>query len=248
MGKLDGRVALITASGRNIGRACALRFASEGADVIVNARGNADEANAVAEEVRALGRNATAVVADVADPAGIQALVDRSLDAFGRIDVLLNVAAIRPHRPFLELRADEWQHVRSVILDGGLLLTQAVLPSMVEQGRGSVVFFVGDGAWAGGAQRAHVSAAKMGLVGLCRGLASEFAPSGIRFNVVSPGRIDTSRDASWYPTSMTRVDDIPLGRLGSPDDIASACLFLGSDDSSYVTGQTLHVNGGGAYF
>jgi 3-oxoacyl-[acyl-carrier protein] reductase len=119
---------------------------------------------------------------------------------------------------------------------------------MVEHRFGRVVFFVGDGAWAGGAERAHVSAAKMGLVGLCRSLATEFAPHDIRLNVISPGRIDTSRDASWYPTSMDRTEDIPLGRLGNVADIADGCLFLVSDDSRWMTGQTLHINGGSAYF
>ena len=111
-----------------------------------------------------------------------------------------------------------------------------------------IVFFVGDGGWAGGAGRGHVSAAKLGLVGLCRSLATEFADRGVRLNVVSPGRIDTSRPEGWYPKPMDRVDDIPMGRLGGPDEIAAACLFLVSDESSYVTGQTLHVNGGSAYF
>jgi NAD(P)-dependent dehydrogenase (short-subunit alcohol dehydrogenase family) len=178
----------------------------------------------------------------------VDRLVEAALAELGRIDVLLNVAAIRPHKPFLELTPADWEAVRGVILDGAVHLTQRVLRTMVDQGDGRVVFFVGDGAWAGGAERAHVSAAKMALVGLCRGLATEFAPHGIRLNVVSPGRIDTSRPAGWYPGPMDRVDGIPLGRLGTVDDIADACLFLASDESRYVTGQTLHVNGGSAYF
>jgi NAD(P)-dependent dehydrogenase (short-subunit alcohol dehydrogenase family) len=248
MGKLDGRVALVTGSGRNIGRAVALRLASEGADVIVNARADAAEAEAVAEEIRALGRSALLILADVADRAQVDAMVAHGLERFGRIDLLLNAAAIRPHKPFLELTVEDWERVRGVILDGAVHMTQAVLRSMVEHGFGRVVFFVGDGAWAGGAERAHVSAAKMGLVGLCRSLATEFAAHDIRLNVISPGRIDTSRDPSWYPAPMDRVDGIPLGRLGQPDDIADACLFLVSEDSRYLTGQTLHVNGGSAYF
>ena len=248
MGKLDGRVALVTGSGRNIGRAVALRLAAEGADVVVNARTNRAEAEAVAEEIRALGRRALPVVADVAEPAQVDGLVSTALTEFGRVDLLLNAAAIRPHKPFLELSQAEWEEVRGVILDGAVLCTQAVLRSMVQQRFGRVVFFVGDGAWAGGAERAHVSAAKMGLVGLCRSLATEFAPFDIRLNVVSPGRIDTTRDAGWYSTPMDRVDDVPLGRLGQPDEVADACLYLVSEDSRYVTGQTLHVNGGSAYF
>jgi len=248
MSTLDGRVALVTGAGRNIGRATALRFARAGADVVVNARANQAEAEAVAEAIRALGGRALPVLADVADRAQVEAMVDQALGAFGRIDILINAAAIRPHKPFLELTVPEWERVRGVILDGAIHCTQAVLPSMVANGFGRVVFFVGDGAWAGGAERAHVSAAKMALVGLCRGLATEFAPHGVRVNVVSPGRIDTSRDPGWYPTAMDRTSDIPLGRLGLVDEVAEACLFLAGDESGYVTGQTLHVNGGSAYF
>lgn len=248
MGKLDGRVAVVTASGRNIGRAVALRLASEGADIVVNARANADEAEAVAAEIRALGRRSLVALADVADRAQVDELFERALAEFGRVDILVNAAAIRPHRPFLELTVEDWERVRGVILDGAIACTQAALRIMVPNGDGRILFFVGDGAWAGGAGRAHVSAAKMALVGLCRSLATEFAEHGVRLNVVSPGRIDTSRPAGWYPKPMDRIDDIPAGRLGATDDIASACLFLVSDESAYVTGQTLHVNGGSAYF
>lgn len=248
MGKLDGRVALVTGGGRNIPRAVALRLAQEGADIVVNDRSAGDEAEAVADEIRALGRRALPIQADVADREQVEAMVAQAVAHFGRVDILINAAAIRPHKPFLELEPADWDRVRSVILDGAIYCTQAVLRSMVEQKFGRVVFFVGDGAWAGSAGRAHVSAAKMGLVGLCRGLASEFAPHNIRLNQISPGRVDTTRDASWYPTPMDRVDDIPLGRLARPEDIADGCLFLVSEDSSYMTGQTLHINGGGAYF
>jgi 3-oxoacyl-[acyl-carrier protein] reductase len=248
MGKLEGRVALVTASGRNIGRATALRFAADGADLIVNDLPGEAVAEQVADEIRALGRRALAISADVADRAQVDAMVARGLDELGRIDILVNTAGIRPKKPFLELTTADWDRVRGVILDGALYCTQAVLPSMVERGFGRIVFFVGDGAWAGSPRRAHVSAAKMGLVGLCRALASEFAPHGIRLNAISPGRVDTNRTAAWTQASRLGVEDIPMGRLGQVDDIAAACLFLVSEDSGYITGQTLHVNGGSAYF
>ena len=248
MGKLDGRIALVTGSGRNIGRAVALRLAQEGADVVVNARADADEAGAVVEEIRGLGRRSESILADVADRAQVEEMVARAIELFGRIDILVSAAAIRPHRPFLDITLEDWERVRSVVLDGAIHCTQAVLRSMVEHRFGRVVFFVGEGAFSGGSERAHVSAAKMGLVGLCRALASEFAPYNIRLNAVSPGRIDTTRDASWYPGPMTGTSDLPLGRLGRPDEIAAACLFLVSEESSFLTGQTLHVNGGAAYF
>ena len=120
---------------------------------------------------------------------------------------------------------------------------------MQANGFGRIVFLTGDGAWNGSAERSHVSAAKMGVVGLARGLASEFAPSNIRVNVVSPGRIDTSRDLAWYPgQNMADTSEIPLGRLGHVDDIAAAVAFLATDDCGFITGQTIHVNGGTAYF
>lgn len=247
MGKLDGKVALITGSGQNIGRATALRFAAEGADIVVNdiERSRAEQ---VAGEIQALGRRALAIQGDVSDREQVQAMASEALAFFGQIDILVNVAAIRPKKPFLELTPADWDKVRGIVLDGAMWCTHAVLPSMVERKSGRVVFFVGDGAWAGSAKRAHVSAAKMALVGLCRGLASEFAPSGIRLNLVSPGRVDTARTAGWYAVDMQDTSDIPLGRLAAVDDIANACLFLVSDESSYITGQTLHVNGGGTYF
>ena len=250
MGKLDDKVALITGSGRNIGRATALKFAAEGADIIVNARSNREEAEAVAEEVRALGRRALPILADVSNKEQVDSMVKLALDEFGKIDILLNNAAIRPHKPFLDLTLEDWEYVRGVVLDGAFYCTQAVMPSMVEHNFGRVLFFTGDGAWGGGAERGHVSAAKMGLIGLSRSLATEFAPHNVRVNVVSPGSIDTSRaNPEWYPQSRPpNASGIPLGRQGQTDEIAATCLFLVSDDGGFITGQTLHVNGGSAFF
>jgi 3-oxoacyl-[acyl-carrier protein] reductase len=246
-GRLAGRVALVTGSGRNIGRAIALRFAAEGADVVVNSRTNRDEAEAVAGAVRALGRRALVQVADVGDRGAIRAMVSAAVAELGRIDILVNAAAIRPHTPFLELDEALWSDVRGVVLDGAIHCTQAVLPSMIEHHGGSVLFVVGDGAWGGGARRGHIGAAKMALIGLCRSLATEFAPHGVRFNTVSPGRIDTVRDPGSPLAGGIDTSDIPLGRLGDVDDVASACLFLVSDEAAFITGQTLHVNGGQSF-
>src|SRR6266496_3723417 len=185
VGKLDGKVALITGSGRNIGRATALRFADEGAHVIVNARGNQAEADAVADEVRARGVKSLAILADVSSPAQVDAMVARALDEFGKIDILINNAAIRPHKPFREVTLQDWEAVRGVVLDGALYCTRAVIDGMVERQYGRILFFMGEGAFAGGSGRAHVSAAKYGLVGLSRSLAAEFAADNIRVNIVS---------------------------------------------------------------
>jgi NAD(P)-dependent dehydrogenase (short-subunit alcohol dehydrogenase family) len=249
MGKLDGKVALITGSGRNIGRATALKLAGEGAHIVVNARGNEAEAEAVAREVREKGVKALAVLADVAKKEQVDALAARALSEFGRVDILINNAAIRPHKPFTEVTVQDWEHVRGVVLDGAFYLTQAVIPSMVKNNYGRILFFTGDGAFTGGSGRAHVSAAKMGLVGFARALASEFAPQNIRANVVSPGSIDTRRDnPEWYRGHAPNAAGIPLGRQGQVDEIAATCLFLVGDDGGFITGQTIHVNGGAHYY
>ncbi|MBV8739172.1 MAG: SDR family oxidoreductase [Alphaproteobacteria bacterium] len=249
MGKLDGKVALITGSGRNIGRATALKFAGEGAHIVVNARSNEAEAEAVAREVREKGVKAFAVIADVAKRDQVEVMVARAFAEFGRVDILVNNAAIRPHKPFTELTIEDWERVRGVVLDGAIYCTRAVIDGMVKNRYGRILFFTGDGAFTGGSGRAHVSAAKMGLVGLARSLASEFAAHNIRANVVSPGSIDTRRDnPEWYQGRVPSATGIPLGRQGHVDEIAATCLFLVSEDGGFITGQTIHVNGGAAFY
>src|ERR1700677_2394841 len=249
MGKLDGKVALVTGSGRNIGRATVLKVAGEGAHVVVNARSNQAEADAVVREAQEMGVKAIAVVADVARRDQVEAMAAKALSEFGRVDILINNAAIRPHKPFTEVTAEDWETVRGVVLDGAIYLTRAVIESMVKHEYGRILFFTGEGAFVGGSGRAHVSAAKMGLVGLARGLASEFAPHNIRGNVGSPGSIDTMRaDPEWYQGRPPNAAGIPLGRQGTVEEIAATCLFLVSDDSGFITGQTVHVNGGSGYY
>jgi 3-oxoacyl-[acyl-carrier protein] reductase len=246
--KLEGRVALITGSGRNIGRATALKFASEGAHVVVNARSNESEVNTVAEEARALGVRALPVIANVADRAQVQSMVAAAMAEFGRIDILVSNAAARPAKAFVELTQDDWEFARGVVLDGAFYCTRAVVPSMVEHRFGRIIYMTGGGAFSGVPDRAHVSAAKMGLVGMARGLATELGPSGIRVNVISPGLIDTTRVTGTVVPGANTATNNPLARKGTVEEIANACLFLASEDSSYITGQTIHVNGGGSYY
>ena len=249
MGKLEGKVALVTGSGRNIGRATVLKLAAEGANVVVNSRSNQDEAEAVAGEARALGVKALSVIADVAKKDQVDAMLAKAFSEFGRIDILVNNAAIRPHKPFTELTLQDWEEVRGVVLDGAFYCTRGVIESMVKHHYGRILFFTGEGAFSGAAKRGHVSAAKMGLVGLARSLASEFAPYNIRVNVVCPGSIDTSRaNPQWYPGRPPDAKGIPVGRQGHVDEIAGTCLFLVSDDSGFITGQTIHANGGVAMY
>jgi len=249
MGKLDGKVALVTGSGRNIGRATVLKLAAEGANVVVNSRANQAEADAVAQEARSLGVKALSVLADVANKEQVDSMISRARSEFGRIDILINNAAIRPHKPFTELTLQDWETVRGVVLDGAFYCTRAVINTMVANQYGRILFFTGEGAFAGGAMRAHVSAAKMGLVGLARSLAAEFAPQNIRVNVVCPGSIDTSRaNPEWYQGRAPNAAGIPLGRQGTAEEIAATCLFLVSDDGGFITGQTIHVNGGVAFY
>jgi 3-oxoacyl-[acyl-carrier protein] reductase len=249
MGKLDGKVALVTGSGRNIGRATILKLAAEGAHVVVNSRTNQAEADAVAREAQAYGIKALSILADVGKKDQIDSMMSRALSEFGKIDILINNAAIRPHKPFTELTVQDWETVRGVVLDGALYATMAVINSMVANRYGRILFFTGEGAFSGGSGRAHVSAAKMGLVGLARSLASEFAPHNIRVNVVCPGSIDTSRaHPEWYQGRPPSGSGIPVGRQGMPDEIAATALFLVTDDSGFITGQTIHANGGVSYY
>ena len=249
MTRLEGKTALVTGSGRNIGRAIILKLAEQGANVVVNARSNEEEAKAVAAEAKALGVEALPFLADVADRQQVADMFAATTERFGGVDILVSNAAIRPRKPFTELTYKEWEWVRGVVLDGAFHVAHAAMPNMAKNEYGRIVFFTGDGAFNGTATRSHVSAAKMGVIGLARGLASEFAPKNIRVNVISPGRIDTSRDMAWYPQGgMTDASDIPVGRLGSVEDIAAATMFLINDDCGFMSGQTLHVNGGTEYF
>src|SRR5712691_1909549 len=249
MGKLEGKVALVTSSGRNIGRATVLQLAAEGAHVVVNSRSNQAEADAVAQEVRARGGKALSVLADVSKKDQVDSMVSRALAEFGRLDILINNAAIRPHKPFTELTLQDWEEVRGVVLDGAFYCTRGVIESMVKNSYGRILFFTGEGAFQGAAKRGHVSAAKMGLVGLARSLANEFASQNIRVNVVCPGSIDTSRaNPQWYAGRAPDTKGIPLGRQGTSDEIAATCLFLVTDDSGFITGQTIHANGGVAAY
>ena len=241
---LDGKVALVTGSGRNIGRSIALALAKEGANVVVNARTNRKEAESVAEEVRALGSKAIPLLADVGNREQLEAMLDQALAEFGRIDIVVNNAATRPHQPFAEMSYEDWRGVLATDLDSAFLSTKAALPGMVERKWGRVINLSGLQAFQGRHGGAHISAAKVGLIGFTRALATELAPDGILVNCIVPGLIDTTRDGEARTRPSSRLSEIPVGRMGEPQDIASLCSFLCTDAAGFITGQTIHVNGG----
>jgi 3-oxoacyl-[acyl-carrier protein] reductase len=250
--RLSGRTALITGASRNIGRAIALAYAAEGADLLLNTRANREELEAVAAECRKAGVRVVTALADVSDAVAVDAMVTRGLAELGAVDVLVCNAAIRPHKSVAETSVEEWHHVLGVNLHSAFYLSRAVVPGMKERRRGSIIALGGLSSLTGRANTAAVTTAKTGLLGLMRALAAELGPFGVRANMVMPGFIDTERRyAEWYPEfkqtppgSAEQLKQIPLGRLGRPEDIADACVFLASDASAYVTGDTIRVMGG----
>lgn len=249
---LKGKTALVTGASRNIGRAVALAFAAEGADLVLNTRVNGEELEAVAAECRKAGVRVVTALADIGDAAAVQGMVGRALRELGAVDVLVCNAAIRPHQAITETSLEDWHRVMAVDLHSAFYLARAVVPGMKERRRGSIIALGGQSAITGRPNTAAVTAAKSGLLGLIRALAAELGPFGIRANMVVPGFIDTERRyAEWYPEfkqtppgDPAQLKEIPLRRLGRPEDIADACVFLASDASSYVTGDTVRVMGG----
>ena len=242
--KLEGKIALVTGSGRNIGRSIALALAGEGADVVVNARTNQKEADAVADEVRALGAQALPLLADVGDRGQLEGMLDNALAEFGHIDIVVNNAAVRPHMPFAEMTYEDWRSTLATDLDPAFLCAKAALPGMLERQWGRVINFSGLQAFQGRHGGVHISAAKVGVIGFTRALSTELAPSGILVNCIVPGAIDTIRDGGQQTRPNPRVSEIPVGRMGRPNEIAALCAFLCSDDAGFITGQTIHINGG----
>ena len=241
-GELAGKVALVTGGARNIGRSISLELAAAGAAVAVNTRKSADDGKSVIEQIRGAGGDAELYVADIADAAACKAMVANALERFGRIDFLVLNASIRTERPFLELSHEEWTTPLSITLDGSFHLAQACIPSMLQNGGGAIVTLGGTQSLSGAARRVHGSVAKHGLVGLTRGLAREFADRGIRANCIAPGQMDTERTPGR--TIPATADHIPMKRKGGPEEIATTVRFLCGPAASYITGQTIYVNGG----
>ena len=242
---LDGKCALVTGASRGIGRAVALKLASEGAKVALNYAGNEAAADAVKQEIEAAGGEAILVKADVANEAAVQDMVQKTADAFGRIDILVNNAGITRDGLLARMKEEDWDAVLSTNLKGVFLTTKAAAKLMMKQRAGRIVNMASVVGVTGNAGQANYSAAKAGVIGFTKTIAKELASRGITANAVAPGFIDTDM-TSGLPDKAKEaaLSGIPLGRMGTPEDIAAAVLFLVSDQASYITGQVLNVDGG----
>ena len=242
---LDGKVALVTGSGRNIGRAIALRLAKDGAAIVVNGRSDQGALDSVVREIEAAGGRAISVIADVSDAAAVVRMTDQAAERLGGVDILVSNAGLRRQTPFLDMQLAEWREILSVALDGAFILAHAAVPHMIRRGGGAIVALSGISTHVGTPNRCHVSASKAGLEGLMRALAIELAPHGITANSVAPGSVDTVRGAAAGVRPSTLGDSaIPLQRKASVDDIAGMVRHLAGPEGAYITGQTIHVNGG----
>ena len=243
---LEGKVAIVTGSARNIGRSIALALAEQGASVVVHGQQDRAAAEAVQAEIAAKGGSATVHLADLVEEQACRGLVDAAVSALGRLDILVCNAAIRRQKPFLETSFEDWREVMAVDLDSVFLMTRAAAPHIVDAGGGSIVCIGGSPSHMGTRGRSHVCAAKLGVVGLSRVLASELGEYGINVNVVAPGHVDTTRGKSAGQVSAVTTDR-PMARKARPEEIAAMVCHLCLPGGRYVTGQTIHVNGGMLY-
>jgi len=242
--ELGGSVAVITGAGRNIGRAMALDLARAGAAILVNVRSNKAEAEAVAREIEAAGGKALVHVGDVADPKAVAAMAEAAVMRFGRIDILINNAALRREKPFAEMSYAEWREIMDVTLDGAFHCVKACLPELKRGGRGTIINIGGLSAHTGSKDRAHVVTAKAGIVGFTRALAHDLAADHITANCVVPGLIGTPRPKDAPEPQHHLVHSTIIGDRGRPEDIATIVRFLCGPGARYITGQTIHSNGG----
>lgn len=243
----QGKTALVTGAGRNIGRAVALGLAQDGFDLVVNGSSDRAAAEAVAEAARGFGVDAMVAMGDVGRPEDCARIAQDAIARFGAVDVLVNNAALRPAKPFLDMTEEEWRRVISVDLDAAVWLARACLPGMVARGWGRIVNFTGMNAIHGYAGRAPVSVAKHGVWGLTKALAKEFGPKGITVNAISPGPIaadEEETDAAAAKYRQAIVQRVPVGRQGTPEEVATVARMLLSPGGAYVNGQMLQVNGG----
>lgn len=244
--RLKGKIAIVTGGGQGIGRAVALGLAREGARVVV---GDIDggKAKAVAKELEASGAESLAVEVDVSDVRSVQNLEEKSLQRFGRVDILVNNAGIYLASPVLEMSEEQWDRVIDTNLGGNFLCSKAVVPQMRAQKWGRIICLSSSIAYRGAIGGAHYAASKAGIVGFVKALAREVALEAITVNAICPGVTDTAQPRGHHSEEelYAQAKQIPLGRIGQPEDIVGPVLFLASDAAAYVTGQALMVTGGG---
>lgn len=242
----NGKSALVTGAGRNIGRACVLGLAADGFNVAINGSSDKAACESVAKEAAKFGVKTLIIMGDVGKPGECKRIADEAIKAFGAVDVLVNNAALRPGKPFLEMTDAEWQRVIDVDMNAAVWLSRACLPGMLKKGWGRIVNFTGMNAIHGYAGRAPVSVAKHGVWGLTKSLAKEFGPKGVTTNAISPGPIASDvedDDASSHHRRETMAK-VPLGRMGTPVEVAATARLLVSDNGAYINGQMIQVNGG----
>jgi 3-oxoacyl-[acyl-carrier protein] reductase len=240
---MQRRKALITGAGRNIGRAIALQLARSGCDVIIHTRADKAQAEGVAEAARALGVETLICLGDIGSRDDMRRVAERVLARFGHVDILVNVASIRPDHSFLDMSYEDWQRVIDANLGSVFQLTQACLPGMVERRWGRVINFVGMNSVRGYAKRTHIAASKHAVWGLTKALSREFGPHNITVNAISPGPTETDQEPAFAARIRNQVTEIPLGRLGTPEEIAALAGFLASDEGGFISGQMINANG-----
>jgi 3-oxoacyl-[acyl-carrier protein] reductase len=242
----EQRTALVTGSGKNIGRAIALELAAAGHNVVLNGSSDSKACEAVAKEAEALGVKAMVAMGDVGERHECERIAAQAISEFGAVDVLVNNAAIRPMSPFLEMDEAEWDRVLAVDLYAAFWLARRCLPGMVEKGWGRIVNIAGMNAIQGYNGRAHVSVAKHGSWGMTKSLAKEFGGNGVSTNIISPGPIagDHSNDPEMQAHIDEQVTKIPMGRLGLSEEIAATVGLLASERGAFINGQLIQVNGG----
>jgi 3-oxoacyl-[acyl-carrier protein] reductase len=243
---LTGKTALVTGGSRGLGRAIALAFARQGADVAVNYRGNAEAADTVVGEMTALGRRALAVQGDTSEGReACEAIVKAAVDGFGSVDILVNNAGITRDNLLMRMDADEWDAVIDTNLGGPFWMTRAIARPMLKARRGRIINMSSAAGRMGNAGQANYAAAKAGLIGLTKTTARELASRGITCNAIAPGLIETDLTADLPAAATEALKGMtPLGYIGSVEDVAAAAVYFASDESRYVTGQVLGVDGG----
>lgn len=245
---LEGRTALVTAAGQNVGRRVALAFAEAGANVVINGLSDLSKIEGVAEEAERFGVKALPILADCSQWQSVATMVEAAIKVFGSLDVAVSAVGIRPYQAFHEISIEDWDRVVRTNLNSAFYVDRAVLPHMRAKRFGRIIHMAGSDALFPLENRAHVVATKHALHGLAKAIALEYGPEGITANSVAPGWVSTQRNPDWFPNLKDTVAELektlPLRHLGEVEDISNACIYLASDMGKFITGQMIHINGG----